>query len=346
MKKIYTLITFVAAGLFCTAFAQQQFTNLPIAIPGAKLSNSPPPSTMATDTLRPPSWTLPCNAGDTSWFYSWDRVSPKDSGYVDGNDKFGATECAQKYNATGTVTEVLVYYAHLHGTNGTTTAKIYSVNATTKKPLSVIGTSTTTITTGNLASTFLGVYGFSSPVSVNGYFDVAVEFPSPTSGDTVVVSGTKFQCAGTPADSLSWSNETSFGGWMSSFSLGVRILKNAYTYAALVGYNFTHDLFIFPVVTIASGMNEYPSSNGLTLMGAYPNPAQDFTNIRFKTIVPAVVSAEVFDLTGRIIEKSSETLAAGTHDMKVSLKGIAPGNYYYTVNTGSAQLTSKFVVTK
>ena len=82
------------------------------------------------------------------------------------------------------------------------------------------------------------------------------------------------------------------------------------------------------------------------MLGAYPNPAQDFTNIRYRIDEPTNVSVEVFDLTGRVIEHSSEKLTAGTHDIKISLQGVSAGNYYYTIKTKNSQLTSKFAVTK
>ncbi|HCS20613.1 MAG TPA: hypothetical protein DIW47_08635, partial [Bacteroidetes bacterium] len=84
----------------------------------------------------------------------------------------------------------------------------------------------------------------------------------------------------------------------------------------------------------------------LTLMGAYPNPAKDFTNISYTIMEQATVSVNVFDLTGRVILNSSQPLSAGTHNIKVSLKDIPAGNYYYTITTGDARLTSKFVVAK
>ncbi|MBI4944771.1 MAG: T9SS type A sorting domain-containing protein [Bacteroidetes bacterium] len=105
------------------------------------------------------------------------------------------------------------------------------------------------------------------------------------------------------------------------------------------------DIFSYVTITTNTGINEYPSNNGLSLLGAYPNPANDFTNIRYRINEPTTVSVEVFDLTGRVIEQRSEKLSAGTHEMKVSLKDVASGNYFYTIKTGSTQLSSKFIVT-
>lgn len=114
------------------------------------------------------------------------------------------------------------------------------------------------------------------------------------------------------------------------------------------GANYMQNINIFAKVTINTtvNVNEYLSSNGLTLMGAYPNPAKDFTTIQYRLDQPSAVSVNVFDMTGRVILNSSEQLSAGTHDVKISLKDIPAGNYYYTIKTNASQLTSKFAVVK
>ncbi len=118
--------------------------------------------------------------------------------------------------------------------------------------------------------------------------------------------------------------------------------------AGVDGVNYVQNIDVFARVTIntTDGVNEYPSANGLKLMGAYPNPAHDFTTIRCRIDAPTNISVDVFDLMGRVVAHSSEKLTAGNHDLKISLKEVASGNYYYTVRTEGAQLTSKFVVIK
>lgn len=294
---------------------------------------------MVIDTLRPPSSGMPCDT--VCYYYQWDATNPIDSGYAFGNDKFGSVEVAQKYNYIGIVNEVLVSVGYKKGTAGVTTVKIYDVNATNKQPLNVIGTSTTTITTGTISTTQYNSYKFASPVSVNGNFAASIVLPSPTGGDTVAVTATKLQCAST--DSLSWIKYSTAWGWLSTFNALAAVY--GYPYSTLGSLNYNVDLFILPVVDNLIGVNELASNNGLSLMGAYPNPANDFTNIRYNINEQANVSVEVFDLTGRVIQQSSETLNAGTHNLKVSLENIPAGNYY-TIKAGEASMTSKFVVAK
>lgn len=333
MKKIYSLLicSVVALSAFGQARISGTLNSVSVETPAAiKGSN---PSIMVVDTLYPTSWNMPCFTGDTAPFVYYNLGA---AGYLAGNSSYGQTEAAQKYTITGSgsVSEVLVWYAWVTGTNGTTSAKVYSL--TGGVPATALGTSSNTVTTGSLSTSAYTSYTFSPAVSVTNKFAVASVFPTTTAaGDTVCVVSTKITCF--EPDTASFLNIPPFGGWFTTQAL----LNTPAT-----PEDSSIDLMILPVIDIVIGVNEYPSSNGLSLMGAYPNPASDFTNIKYSTSEAGAVSVEVFDLTGRVIHHSSEKLSAGTHDLKVSLKDVAAGKYYYTIKTGGAQLTSKFVVAK
>lgn len=327
MKKLYFLLIFSA--LVVSAFGQARISNGIHANPvsQAVLKSGNPTTTMVPDTLWPPSFggTMMCDTAPT--IYSIDSKNPIDSGYAFGNNMYGELECAQKYYGTGTIDEVLVWIAHAAGTTGTNTAKIYTINPVTGGPATASGTSLP-VPMSTISPTALTSYSFAPSVSVTNTFAAACVFPTGA-GDTVGVVSTVLGCA--TSDSLSWENFPAFGGWLHT--------------GAAFGVNV--DLWIFPVGTLTNttGINEY-SGNGLSLLGAFPNPAKDFTTIQYRTDEASAVSVNVFDLSGRVILNTTENLSAGTHEIKVSLKDVAAGKYYYTVKTAKAQLTSKFVVVK
>lgn len=329
MKKPYKILFLLMPAVISNSFAQSFNAN---SISGTAFKKSIPtvlaPTIFAIDTLVPPAWNMPC--GDSGVFI-YTFTSPA-KGYIFGNNSYGETQCAQRYNSViGTISEVLVQYGKKKGTTGTTSAKIYSVNPITKAPQNDLGTSEV-ITTASVSITNYTGYKFSSPVPVSDGFYAAVVFPT-TTGDTVGILSFEFGCSS--PDSLSWMNlPGSFGGW----NAVSRLFKNS------APKNNT-DIVILPVGDVNTSVNEY-SSGGLSLLGAYPNPANDFTNISYRINEPLNVSVKVFDLTGRVLESSSEKLSAGTHTIRISSKNFPPGNYYYTIKTGSAQLTSKFVVVR
>lgn len=325
MKKIYTFILVLSAAVV-SAFGQAKFSSGITAVPVNAIAKTGI-STFANDTLEPPSFGGTYMCDTAAVYYNWQAPA---TGYVFGNNSYGEIECAQKYYATGTVDEVLVWYGHVTGVSGTTSVKLYSINPATKGPsAAALGTSVTVLT-GALSTTALSSYTFAVTVPVTSEFAAAVVFPT-TAGDTVAVVSTMIGCA-TP-DSLSWMNLPAYGGWLPT--------------TAVIQGNVNCDLYVFPVGTLTNltEVNEY-SANGLSLLGAYPNPAQNFTNIHYRIDVASSVSVNVFDLSGRVVLNSTEQLSAGTHEIKVSLKNIPSGKYYYTIKTERSSLTSKFVVVK
>lgn len=327
MKKLYTVIILIMPFLFQTVNAQSTVgsiearlvSSLPAAVKGAMSSF------LANDTLIPPSFGAPLLCDTAPKLYGWQSPA---TGDVYGNNSFGETECAQKYYASGSVSEVLVWIGYKAGTTGITTAKIYSVDGITKGPSATVMGTSAVVTSAAISTSALTSYAFTPAVSVANSFILSVVFPT-TSGDTVSIVCNAMGCS--TSDSLSWLNFPAPIGWRS-------------TPGAISSHPNT-DLWIFPVGTSLAGVQEY-STKGLSLLGAYPNPTVDFTSLKYRTDAPGLVSIEVFDLTGRVILQSSETLSAGTHDIKISLKDVVSGNYYYTVRTNGVQLTSKFAVSK
>lgn len=333
MKKLYTILSLVAPFMVFTAQAQSNLSQNTLSpVPVATLSDKGGNSVLVIDTMKPASFTMACFTGDATPLVYYKLGA---AGYLAGTNSYGETECAQRYtfSGSGTISQVLVRYGKKAGTNGTTSAKVYNVDPTTKKPTTVKGTSAA-ITISSIPATGYTAYMFSTAVSITTNFAVACVLPTTAaSGDSVCVVSTKEGCS---TDSMSYLNIAQFGGWNTV----------AYLINGAGAEDTSIDLVIRPVVNLSSGINEYPSINGLTLMGASPNPANDFTNIQYHIDAPGVVSVEVFDLTGRILQKSSEKLSAGNHDIKLSLKDLASGNYFYTIKTGDAELTSKIIVTK
>lgn len=322
MKKLYSLsLAFLAIVSY--SFAQSSIeTN---KVTGQAFSKTTP-TPLAIDTMVPPAWNMAC--GDSVYIYGFSSPA---SGSIFGNNSYGETEAAQRYNfVTGSITEVLVWYGKKKGAAGTTTAKIYSINSTTKAPQTALGTSAV-VTTGSITTNPYTSYMFSSAVSVSGGFYAAVTFPT-TSGDSVGILSFKFGCASN--DSLSWINIPSLGGWRSVLALfgGVVATDNA-------------DIVILPIGNINSGVSEY-SAAGLSLLGAYPNPAKDETSIRYSLADNSKVTFKIFDLNGNTIKESTNDMSSGEHVIKLNVNELAAGNYYYTITSNTASLTSKFSVIK
>lgn len=335
MKKLYAAL-FISA-LSVTAIAQVSINQGGlVAKPAPAASkNSLTPSPMVIDTMWPPSFggTQMC---DTALVYY--TLQAPNKGYLCGNNLIqnvvSSQECAQRYafSGNGSISEVLVWYGVVKGTNAGTSVKIYDLT-TGKKPNTALGTSAS-ILTGALTTTMVTSYTFSPAVNVTSDFAASVMLPTPANGDTTAIVSTMIGC--NAADSLSLTNfGAPFGWWFY-----VNLIDGSGAKDTSI------DMFIVPVVDNTTGMGEIASNNGLTLKGAFPSPATDVTNIMYGISEASNVSVTVFDLTGKTIYTSSENKGAGNHEVKLSLKNIPAGNYYYTVKTNNAKLTSKFSVVK
>lgn len=115
------------------------------------------------------------------------------------------------------------------------------------------------------------------------------------------------------------------------------------------GKNFIQNIWLFPKITFESSYDvlvpEY--SMGLTLKGSYPNPAKEFTTIRYNIMDASNVTVEVYNLMGQpVLQPVVEKVSGGNHEIKISTKDLPAGNYFYTVKTEQTQLTEKFAVIK
>lgn len=320
MKKFYTsVLSFFAMIVIANAQGNIIPVGSPIALPHVITKGVVP---FATDTLWPPSFTPSPLMCDTSLVYY--KLSPPNTGYAFGNNSIGETECAQKYSATGTLSKVIVLYGKKVGATGTTAAKIYSINGTTKAPLTALGTSAV-VTIATMPATGFVDYNFTPSVTLAGGFAASVVFPV-TPGDSVAVASTEIGCATT--DSLSWLN---IGGTWTSIT---------------DAFGANAELCIFPIANTSSDVAEYPSSMGLTLLGASPSPATEQTTIKYSLDHNSKVFIMIFDQTGRIVMKSTEEAISGTHKFNVNVKELSAGAYYYSIRTSETMLTSQFSVVK
>lgn len=334
MKKLYT--TFFIAAFSFTGFAQVSINQSGMVEKPAHVAskNSLAPSPMVIDTMWPPSFGSPLMCDTGFVYYS---LSAPHQGYLTGNNLIqgvvSSTEVGQRYafSGTGAISEVLVWYAYLNlaspSGNGNTSVKIYSV-APNKNPGSSLGTSNN-IPVSALTTTAVASYTFSPPVSVTSDFYANVTLPS--NGDTVAIVSTKVGC--NFPDSIAGTNLT-LVGWYNYMEL----------LDAMVPHDTALEVFIIPVINNTTGAGEMASSNGLTLKGVFPNPATEVTHIMYSINHASEVSVTVFDLTGKTIYAFAENKSAGNHELKLPLKNIPGGNYYYTIKTNSAKLTSKFSV--
>lgn len=99
--------------------------------------------------------------------------------------------------------------------------------------------------------------------------------------------------------------------------------------------------------------NKPDVSNGLLstvknnmAVGAFPNPASSQVNVRFALNNAALITVNVYDVTGKLIKNSTEKCAAGTNTIALSTDEFSNGLYTVTVSGNGKSASIKVSVAK
>ena len=107
-----------------------------------------------------------------------------------------------------------------------------------------------------------------------------------------------------------------------------------YTQNALLKTN----LVIYPIAVI--GYSTVGTSkitrNNLSFFGNYPNPANDYTNIRFSLSTGADVTVMIMDMAGHLLNTITQNkLTSGEHLINVNTSALPTGDYLYLIRTSA-----------
>ena len=97
------------------------------------------------------------------------------------------------------------------------------------------------------------------------------------------------------------------------------------------------------------GLMDHPSTNstGYKLSQNYPNPFSGGTTIEYFIPTSGNVSLKVYDLSGKLLTTLvNEYQQVGNHSVRFENKQLQKGIYYYRLQTGSADYTKKFIVSR
>lgn len=98
-----------------------------------------------------------------------------------------------------------------------------------------------------------------------------------------------------------------------------------------------HIDFVYPV-----GINENIKIDRLE---SYPNPTTDVLNIRFELKNSNVVSANLLDVTGKVLtSKSFGNLASGTYNESFNTSSFTSGIYFIEFTIGEEKIVNRFMV--
>lgn len=326
MKKIYLVAVLVAFVSF--SFAQRS-TNGFVKMNKAEISTTKTP----TDTLIPAS----CFTGSPVLY------SSQGGGYVCGPNGYGDVAKAQVFVNTqsinvegclfwvgakeqvGTADIVIV---NLYSMDGTGTTTVGTGQPAPGTILSTISLPLDQIDTGLSMVTGLNAVTFTTPVNVTADFAIGLDFATLGDDTLGIVSTTDLDAGGT---------ELAFEKW-----------SPAAWHSLLEAWPLDFDMYIFAIVDMTGvNVNDNYFINGIKLSQNQPNPATNATLIRYEIQNSAVVSLEIFDITGRLVLSYDEgKQMAGKHNILVDSDKLNRGTYYYSLKADNNSLTKKMIITQ
>jgi hypothetical protein len=162
------------------------------------------------------------------------------------------------------------------------------------------------------------------------------------------VGGNFGSCGSTSASNLGSWNGTSW----SSIGTGMNGKVNA-----LAIYH--GDLYIAGAFSNAAGTSvnniaKYSIASGTgpilldsPTLTAYPNPSNDFVQVKWVNEFSSPVTLLISDISGKIVyQKYSGILPAGNQQEGISVKDLSKGTYFLTLNSGSKRVSVKLEITR
>ena len=93
------------------------------------------------------------------------------------------------------------------------------------------------------------------------------------------------------------------------------------------------------------GIDETIEKNKVQLYQNEPNPARNFSVIRYDLSAPSDVLVEVRDILGKTVMYSEQgKKPEGSHSFTIDIKNLESGLYFYTVTTNHFSITKKMIV--
>jgi hypothetical protein len=261
-------------------------------------------------------------------------------GYVGGTNGYGDIEKAQKLTYTAntpyTIKEVWGYFSNATAVgNGLLRMKVYTVDALTGAPDSLLGQSDS-LRTSNLKTDSVQVpatvFRFSRPVVVRdtAFFVSADISALYTARDTVALFMTEADC-GDGADAWERFSDST---WVAIDSTVSWEIESNWVVAAVVEFNPT------------TGINDpFVANQGLRLFPAAPNPTSDWIELPYEIENASRITIEVYSADGKVLRRLNRgQQASGLYKERLNVNDLAPGTYVYGIITDETRMMSRFVV--
>lgn len=111
--------------------------------------------------------------------------------------------------------------------------------------------------------------------------------------------------------------------------------------------NGGNTMFIDDVNVRSGGVSIKEENTILNSFSISPNPATEFTNVRFNLTEATKVEVSLVDVVGKtVLNVANENMTSGAHEMKVNTSSLATGMYMIRIATNNGTITERVSVVK
>ena len=100
------------------------------------------------------------------------------------------------------------------------------------------------------------------------------------------------------------------------------------------------------LVSVEEPWKDYSSNSNFNNIETYPNPVVTTSKLSFETPNDGAVSILIYDISGKLVKSSQQYFAKGTAEYEIKANNLDAGTYFVTMQMGSVEGYSSFVVIK
>jgi hypothetical protein len=144
-----------------------------------------------------------------------------------------------------------------------------------------------------------------------------------------------------------WSELTDGLSEEETFNLGadLELTSSGYLYAAGRYVHRSSQPVFSPIMDIKP--INVPKEFSFKLFPAYPNPFNPTTTIRFSVETLHVTSLQIFDITGRVVERLIDgIIQPGNHEIQWNASSYSSGIYFVELVSGEKRQVQKLILLK
>lgn len=296
------------------------------------------PTDLEQERLEAPVFQEACSDTLTSFFLGGDNWGP-----ISGTNSFGDLEKAQELTFQ---TDVSIFVREVWGwfsvvstvDDGEVRAKVYDRNPDADGPGALVATSSALKTSelnfgqGQIQPT---AFVFEEPVPVLDFsFFASIDISDLyATSDTIALWHTQENCGD---GATSWDLFSDGTTWAPVDDPNSWDLEANYLISAIIEFS-----------TDVDQNAAFVTQKGLQLFPAFPNPAAETVNLKYRLDQTETVQIEVYSAQGQLLQKRDlGRRTPGEYTDAIDVSDLPAGAYVYGIVTDRARLMSRFVVSR